>query len=138
MWLIREGMDPHHAAEAYDVAATPEGLTVYAPERRVDHRGSVLSIALLTVRLTAPLPGIIGVKVAHHVGGADRGPHFSLAHDGSHRPESAVTDEVAEIHSGSLTARVRRSAPWHLEFLHKFYTYPLQRGRLRPASETPR
>jgi alpha-D-xyloside xylohydrolase len=118
MWLIREGVDPHYAAEAYDVAATPEGLTVYAPERRVDHRGSVLNIALLTVRLTAPLPGIIGVEVAHHAGSADRGPRFGLAQDGSHRPEIAITDEVAEVRSGSLTARVRRTAPWHLEFLH--------------------
>ena len=118
MWLIREGMDPHYAAEAYDVAATPDGLTVYAPERRVDHRGSVLNTALLTVRLTAPLPGIIGVEVAHHSGGADRGPRFGLAQDGSHRPETAITDDIAEVRSGSLTARVRRGAPWHLEFSH--------------------
>ena len=118
MWLIREGMDPHYAAEAYDVAATPDGLTVYAPDRRVDHRGSVLNTALLTVRLTAPLPGIIGVEVAHHSGGADRGPRFGLAQDGSHRPETAITDDVAEVRSGSLTARVRRGAPWHLEFSH--------------------
>ena len=119
MWVIREGMDPHYAAEAYDVTATPDGLTVYAPERRVDHRGSVLNTALLTVRLTAPLPGIIGVEVAHHSGGPDRGPRFELAQDGSHRPETAITDEVAEVRSGSLTARVRRGAPWHLEFLHE-------------------
>jgi alpha-D-xyloside xylohydrolase len=119
MWLIREGMDPHYAAEAYDVAATLEGLTVYAPERPVDHRGSVLNTALLTVRLTAPLPGIIGVEVAHHSGGADRGPRFGLAQDGSHQPEIAITDEIAEVRSGSLTARVRRAAPWRLEFLHQ-------------------
>ena len=30
MWLIRDGMQPQYAAEAYDVAAGPEGLTVHA------------------------------------------------------------------------------------------------------------
>src|SRR2546426_2116522 len=119
MWLVRKGMDPQYAAEAYDVAATPDGITVYAPVRRIEHRDSVLNIALLTVRLTAPLPGVISVEVTHHAGAVDRGPHFELAQDPAHRPETDVGDKAAEIRSGSLTARVSRGAPWRLEFLHE-------------------
>jgi alpha-D-xyloside xylohydrolase len=119
MWLVRKGMDPQYAAEAYDVTATPDGITVYAPVRRIEHRGSVLNIALLTVRLTAPLPGVISVEVTHHAGAVDRGPHFELARDAAHRPETAVGDKAAEIRSGSLTARVARGAQWRLEFLHE-------------------
>ncbi len=118
MWLVRPGMYPQYAAEAYDMDATPEGLTVYAPVRRIEHRDSILNIALLTVRLTAPLPGVIGVEVTHHAGGVDRGPHFVLTADSAHRPETEIGDDAAEIRSGLLTARVRRGAPWHLEFLH--------------------
>ena len=118
MWLVREGMNPQYAAEAYDLAATPEGLTVYAPVRPIEHRGSVLNIALLTVRLTAPLPGVIGVEVTHHAGGVHRGPDFELARDTTYRPETEVGEEAAEIRSGSLTARIRRGVPWQLEFLH--------------------
>src|ERR687885_1757702 len=100
MWLVREGMHPQYAAEAYDVTASPEGLTVHAPVRPIEHRGSVLNIALLTVRLTAPLPGVIGVEVTHHAGGVNRGPQFELARDPAHRPETDVGDKTAEIRSG--------------------------------------
>ena len=58
MWQVREGMFPQYAAEAYDVDESADGLTVYAPVRPIEHRGSVLNIGLLTVRLTAPLPGL--------------------------------------------------------------------------------
>src|SRR5919112_1419890 len=118
MWLIRDGMQPQYAAEAYDVAAGPEGLTVHAPVRRIEHRGSVLNIGLLTVRLTAPLPGVVGVEVVHHAGAVDRGPQFDIAADPGHRPETHVDEGAAEIRSGSLSARVTRSAPWQLEFRH--------------------
>src|SRR5919112_1014238 len=118
MWLIRDGMQPQYAAEAYDVAAGPKGLTVHAPVRRIEHRGSVLNIGLLTVRLTAPLPGVVGVEVVHHAGAVDRGPQFDIAADPGHRPETHVDEGAAEIRSGSLSARVTRSAPWQLEFRH--------------------
>jgi alpha-D-xyloside xylohydrolase len=118
MWLIREGMQPQYAAEAYDVDESADGLTVYAPVRPIEHRGSVLNIGLLTVRLTAPLPGVIGVEVVHHAGTLDRGPHFEIADDPVHRPETPLHDGAAEIRSGSLTARLSRSAPWQMEFRH--------------------
>ena len=35
MWLIREGMEPQYAAEAYDVDESADGLMVYAPVRRI-------------------------------------------------------------------------------------------------------
>ena len=118
MWLVQPGMHPQYAAEAYDMDATAEGLTVYAPVRRIEDRGSILNIALLTVRLTAPLPGVIGVEVTHHAGGVDRGPRFDLASDSVHRPKAEIGHHTAEIRSGLLTARVRRGSPWCLEFLH--------------------
>src|SRR5689334_23656490 len=116
MWLVRPGMRPQYAAEAYDLAATADGVTVHAPVRRIEHRGSALNQALLTINLTAPAEGVIGVEVTHHAGGVDRGPHFALAGDPGHRPATDLDDDRVEIRSGSLTARVRRGAPWHLEF----------------------
>jgi alpha-D-xyloside xylohydrolase len=118
MWLVRPGMRPQYAAEAYDLAATADGVTVHAPVRRIEHRGSVLNQALLTMRLTAPAEGVIGVEVTHHAGGVDRGPHFALAEDPGRRPATDVRDDGVEIRSGPLAARVRRGAPWHLEFAH--------------------
>jgi alpha-D-xyloside xylohydrolase len=60
----------------------------------------VLNIGLLTVRLTAPLPGVVGVEVVHHAGAVDRGPHFEIADDPGHRPETPLDDDAAEIRSG--------------------------------------
>ena len=119
MWLARPGMRAQYAAEAYDVDVDPDGVTVYAPVRRIEHRGSVLNLAMLTIRLTAPLPGIVGVEVIHHAGGVPRGPRFALADDPVHRPETDLRDEEVQIRSGSLAARVRRDGAWRLEFTHE-------------------
>ncbi|RZS82974.1 alpha-D-xyloside xylohydrolase [Motilibacter rhizosphaerae] len=116
MWFVREGMRPQYAAEAYDITEVADGLLVHAPLRRIEHRGSVLNVGLLTVHLTAPLPGVIGVEVTHHAGALDRGPHVTVASDGAD-PEVRVGDKDAELRSGSLTARITRGAPWQLEFL---------------------
>ncbi|MFP3416117.1 hypothetical protein SB773_32250, partial [Bacillus sp. SIMBA_074] len=72
---------------------------------------------VLTVTLTAPLEGIIGVLIEHHTGGL---PHegFDLPGigDGSASPRIVIDAAGGAITSGELTARVRQGAGWSLSF----------------------
>ncbi|NED94093.1 alpha-xylosidase [Phytoactinopolyspora alkaliphila] len=124
-WGMRPGVQALHPAQAYDVQAGTESgdasLTVYAPTRRIRHRGDTLNRPMATIRLFSPAPGVVGVRLTHHAGGRERPPHFALpgagAADGKDRASIRVDDDVAELTSGSLTARVHRGDTWRLDFV---------------------
>src|SRR5258708_15291725 len=115
-WRLRKGVTMHRPAEAYDVTATSDRLTIYAPARPIGHRADTLNNALLTVELWSPLEGVIGVRLTHFAGGQDRGPHFVLA-AGPSAARAVVDDESATLTSGRLVARVPRSGGWRIDFL---------------------
>ena len=54
--MLREGVQARYPAQVYDVVAEPEALTVYAPTRKIEHRGDTLNEPLLTVRCSHPHP----------------------------------------------------------------------------------
>jgi len=82
-WLLREGVRAYYGKTAHRIDRTDSGLTIYAPSKVIADRGDTLNIPLITTRLYSPMANIIGMKVTHHEGGIDRGPHFELAGDGS-------------------------------------------------------
>ena len=116
-WMMREGVQAHYAAEVYEIEQAGDELLAYAPTQRIQNRGATLTGPLLTVTISAPLPGIIKVRIVHYAGAADRGPHFQLTEDSSHKPQVSITDETAELTSGELTARIDRRDAWSIEFL---------------------
>jgi len=115
-WQVRKGVTLLRPAEAYDVVAAEDRLTIYAPARAVGHRGDTLGNPLLTIELWSPAPEVIGVRLTHFAGGRDRGPHFALsAAPGS--AAAAVDEAAATLTSGRLAARVPRQGGWQLDFL---------------------
>lgn len=115
-WSLRPGVQALHPAEAYDVEPDDTGFTVYAPTRRIRHRGDTLNRPLATVRFTSPMPGVVGVRLTHHAGQRERPPHFDLPGAGTPAVDVRVDAEVAELTSGDLTARVHRGPQWRIEF----------------------
>ena len=116
-WQLREGVQARYPAQVYDVAAEPEALTVYAPTRKIEHRGDTLNEPLLTVRCTSPAADVISVSVSHFLGARPRQPEFRINGDPSVQVRTQVDDSQATITSGALTARFSRSERWTLEFL---------------------
>ncbi|RFA08222.1 alpha-xylosidase [Subtercola boreus] len=119
-WQLRPGVTALYAREAYDIESTPNGLVVTAPTAVIRSRGDTLNRAVLTVELSSPLDGVIGVRVTHHAG-AHRHPGFELpgaeAGHGIPRVTTAADGGLsAELTSGSLTARVTGGSPWNLTF----------------------
>ncbi|OLF12186.1 alpha-xylosidase [Actinophytocola xinjiangensis] len=115
-WLMRAGVTPAYPVEVLDAAPTADGLRILAPTYPVRSRQDLQSGAVLTVDLSAPLPGVIGVTLTHHAGGAARSPRFELFGDGHPAAHQEITDTSAALTSGELTVRVSRAAPWRVEF----------------------
>jgi alpha-D-xyloside xylohydrolase len=113
-WLLREGVRAYYGKTAHRVDRTESGLTIFSPSKLIADRGDTLNIPLITTRLHSPMKNIIGMKVTHHEGGIDRGPHFELASDGSllQVSENASTYSAS---SGDLTATITEGEAFHLE-----------------------
>lgn len=113
-WMHQKGVTPHYAAECHIVKEDGIGLTLLVPCHAIRHRGDTLAGPMLTIKLRAPRPGIISVKITHFEGVKDHGPHFEI-YEAPADLDWFVTDEEVRFRSGSLTAVIRRN-PWSLSF----------------------
>jgi alpha-D-xyloside xylohydrolase len=116
-WLARPEVTPHLAAGVQEVRLEPSALTVYAPTRPIVTRGDTLDQGLITVRYSSPLPNVIRVQMAHHLGGRAARPAFAL--EPHPAPPVVVQDDAqaATLTSGQLSVRVRKGGGWLAEFI---------------------
>lgn len=84
-WLVREGYQIHFPKIVYEVQQENQSLLLYAPCKQINHRGDTLDGPLLTIKLTAPIEGVIRVQTWHYRGGKEKFPAF------------AVTDNMREL-----------------------------------------
>jgi alpha-D-xyloside xylohydrolase len=116
-WLLRPGVLAAYPDHAFDVRSTPDSLTVWAPTYPVRQRGDLLKGPVLTFEYTAPMADVIRVRITHHSGGQDRGPHFEVATTDSVRPRVSLDADAATFTSGALTARVGRGEGWQVDYV---------------------
>ncbi|RYG24826.1 alpha-xylosidase [bacterium] len=114
-WMMRPGVRPHYAAEAYEVRDEGNALAILAPCHAIRHRGDTLSGPVLTVRLSSPLPGVIRVRVEHFQGVVDKGPWFEVS-EAPGEVQTSISEEAAILTTGDLTARIDRKS-WRIDFL---------------------
>ncbi|WP_434992392.1 alpha-xylosidase [Arthrobacter sp. Ld5] len=115
-WHVRPGVDAQYAQEAYDIEAEDyRRLVVSAPTKVIERRGDTLNRALLTVTLSSPLDGVIGVRIENHRGDA---PHqgFELVGAVEGLGAAKADDDGGVLTAGALTARIGRGFPWNLTF----------------------
>ena len=115
-WMMREGVTPSYAVEVLDVAATADGLRVLAPTYPVRGRRDLQDGAVLTLDITTPMPGVIGVRTTHHAGAAAKAPRFELSSTGV-RGETRIDADSAVLTSGELSVRIARGQPWRMDFV---------------------
>ena len=114
-WHMRRGVTAGHPVEAYDVCESADGLTIYAPTRKIEHRGNTLGGPLVTIRLSSPLPDVIGVHLTHFEGEVVRKPEFEI----DRAPGAVVvsaSDQAAALTAGRLTVRVGRDDGWKIDY----------------------
>ena len=119
-WLLRPGVELLGPRDVEDVVRERDDVLVFAPTAPIGARGDTLNLPLVTIRLSSPIPDVIGVRISHHLGGVDRGPQFALTrteHDVSIDLPEALGKGPATYTSGRLTARVATDGPWGMEFV---------------------
>ncbi len=114
-WQMRPGVTPYFPAQVQDVSLEADSLTVYAPTKRIQHRGDTLNLPMLTVRFSSPLENVIRVQCYHFKGTPPRRPQFNLYPQTP--PAVQVRDDAkcASLTSGALTAQVNK-ADWRVDF----------------------
>ncbi len=115
-WQLRPGVSASYAQEAYDITADGESIVVTAPSRRIESRGNVLNLPVLTTTLTPVADGVIKVRIEHHTG-VNPSRRFEV----NAQPAAgtvAATDDEGVVTAGGLRAIIKRGAPWDLSFWH--------------------
>jgi alpha-D-xyloside xylohydrolase len=115
-WHMRPGVTPHFPIHVHEVEIESDALTVYAPTRRLTHRGDTLNLPLLTVRFSSPLPNVIRVQMVHHKGRRLRKPEFELQTHSALEVEIRNDAQAATLTSGCLTVRVEKAGDWRIDF----------------------
>ena len=114
-WHARPGVTALYAQEAYDIERRGDTVRVTAPTKVIERRGDVLNRAVLSVTLSAPLPGIVRVRIEKNTG-APRNQGFELDGATDETPVIAVDETGGALTSGDLTARIAPGSPWNLTF----------------------
>ncbi|MDR1901515.1 MAG: alpha-xylosidase, partial [Treponema sp.] len=126
-WLIREGIEAHFAATAFDAVQNGNELDVFAPDKPKKTRGDTLNECELTVRYSSPMENIIRVRITHFEGAADGGVHFDL-HEADPFGSLPFTPVVslpngtdgelpeAALRAGGLSVRIPLGGSWDVSF----------------------
>jgi alpha-D-xyloside xylohydrolase len=116
-WLMRAGVTPHYPAQVYDVEVEPGALVVHASTRPIKHRGDTLSLPLLTIRCSSPMPNIIRMQIVHHKGSPARKPSFDVQPQNAHEVIIHDDDQASTLTSGRLTVRIEKAGDWQVAFM---------------------
>jgi alpha-D-xyloside xylohydrolase len=116
-WQLRPGVEMLRPRDIDSVEAGDNTLTVYAPTAPITKRGDTLNRPAVTVTFDAPADDVIGVRIEHHQGRRDPGPHFAVNREPGAVKVVVPESGPAELTSGSLTARVATDGPWHVDFV---------------------
>jgi alpha-D-xyloside xylohydrolase len=114
-WLLRDGVTARYAAECFDVRTTDATISAAVLGRPVEHRGSHLNTATITVDVSSAIDDVIGVRISHFT--PIREPSVRFALNGS-EPEVTVErdDHSVSLRSGRLAAHLATSGPWTMSF----------------------
>lgn len=107
-WLQREGVECFSPQEVYYTNTEERSVTLCAPTYRVANRGCTLGGVNLTLTVTSPMPGVIRVQTAHHLGTVRKAPEFELALGDGEILTVENTEEKISVTSGSLTLDIGR------------------------------
>ncbi|GAB3003158.1 alpha-xylosidase [Amycolatopsis acidiphila] len=115
-WRMRDGVRALHPHSAHEVVPSARGLTVYAPTRAIENRRHSLNNPVITFTFWSPMDGVIGVRAAHHTGGAARRPAFELHCQDDAAVSVGVADDAAIMTSHDLSVRIATTGTWDLSF----------------------
>lgn len=114
---MREGVSPYFAEQVHEVEVEANALTVYAPTKKLNHRGDTLNLPLLTIRFSSPMENVIRVQTIHHKGGRPPKPEFEIYEQTDHEVTITNDDSVSVLTSGKLSVKINKGHDWQVEYI---------------------
>jgi alpha-D-xyloside xylohydrolase len=115
VWRTASGFkvaSPHHV---FAVSTTETEVFIDSSSCPYRSRFEDQETVYLTVRLSSPVPNVIGVSVEHHRGGVDRNPTFETFPDPAVKPVVVDAADFVSLSSGDLTVRIEKRDDWRLD-----------------------
>ena len=115
-WQHLPGVSVLHPRDVDDVVVGEADVRVYAPTAVQRTRGDSLNRPLVTVAYDSPMDDVIRVRIEHHSGAVDRGPHFEVATGDADVKVTGPEDGFVTLRSGALSARIGTTGAWDVTF----------------------
>lgn len=100
--------------EVYFTTVEERKVTLCAPTVPIANRGCTLGSINLTLIITSPMPGVIRLQMAHHLGRIHKGPEFELNME-DQVLDVKDSDDMVIITSGSLSLEITKK-PWSMTY----------------------
>lgn len=116
-WLIQPNFELLNPAQVYQYHFAQNKLTVYASAKEVlSDRANQINTPLFTYEISSPVADIIEVKLTHHMGVIDHGPHFELeyASGGNEHVQFVDEQDYIEFVAGKMSVRFSKQA-WSMQ-----------------------
>lgn len=104
-WLEKEGVGLFSPAEVHYSTIESDKVTLCAPTSKVVTRGDTLGGIVLTIVVTAPMPGTLRVQTYHHMGLQERKPSFELNNLGTGTLQCEESETELVISSAYSSAK---------------------------------
>ncbi|MDP4088278.1 MAG: alpha-xylosidase [Bacillota bacterium] len=115
-WLNKEGVETFSPAEVYSTGNDNKTLTIYAPCKKINHRGDTLGGPVITYKISSPLPDVIRIQAFHYMGVNKKGPDFEINTDNNTEVYIEEDDSLLKFTSGSLSVRINKQNGWSMDF----------------------
>lgn len=117
-WKLQDGVTPIYPARMHEMEMADDALVVHLSSSPAGERGDLLHGALISVRFTSPLPGVIRVQATHFKGRQPRKPNFEIDDTLKAAGTSSTHDDkIVSFTSGPLSVRLNTAFPQAFDFV---------------------
>ena len=117
-WKLQDDVSPTYPVRIHEMEVSDDALVAYLSSSPAADRGNLLAGAVVSLRFTSPMPGVIRVQAQHFKGRRQARPDFDI--DPSLKAVGTISErdeQAACFTSGPLSVRLNDSVPQGYEFL---------------------
>jgi alpha-D-xyloside xylohydrolase len=115
-WLNKEGVETFSPAEVYNYEINKDSIKLYAPCKKINHRGDTLGGPVITYNISSPMPNIIRVQAYHYMGINEKGPHFEIFNQDNTKVDITDSEKVLKLRSENLSVIISKEDGWSMDF----------------------
>jgi alpha-D-xyloside xylohydrolase len=113
-WRLLDDVTPSYLARVDALEVQERRAVCHVFSRLERERWATLQGHMFTVELTSPADNVLRIRLTHHLGRRERGPHFALGDDS--RALNVVDGATRlTLRTGTLEVSIDKD-PWRLEF----------------------